>query len=109
MSEGPARASWHLACPRLATNAFATRLEKHVQVTASLGIACSTALDGNSLTMSTLVTAAEDALYQAKAEGRTQRPNWCQVSLHRSTQRTAAPRTLRRLGAPKDRGRRRRP
>jgi two-component system cell cycle response regulator len=53
----------------IAQHAFRPK-DKHVQVTASLGIACSSAFDRESLSMSTVVTAADDALYQAKAEGR---------------------------------------
>jgi two-component system cell cycle response regulator len=44
--------------------------DKHVQVTASFGIACSTIFDRSTLTMSRMVTAADDALYEAKHTGR---------------------------------------
>jgi len=41
-----------------------------VQVTASFGIACSSAFDKSTLSVSEMVTAADDALYRAKREGR---------------------------------------
>jgi two-component system cell cycle response regulator len=44
--------------------------DRHVQVTASLGIACSAMFDRKVLSVSKLVTAADDALYGAKHEGR---------------------------------------
>jgi len=44
--------------------------ERHVEVTASLGIASSEMFDRQSLSVSKFVTAADDALYQAKHEGR---------------------------------------
>jgi diguanylate cyclase (GGDEF)-like protein len=44
--------------------------DKHVKVTASLGIACSTLFEPKELTVSRMVTVADDALYRAKAEGR---------------------------------------
>jgi two-component system, cell cycle response regulator len=44
--------------------------DRHVQVTASLGVACSTMFTRKSLSVSKLVTAADDALYRAKDEGR---------------------------------------
>jgi PleD family two-component response regulator len=39
-------------------------------VTASLGVACSALFEKGSLTVSAIVTAADDALYRAKHEGR---------------------------------------
>ena len=44
--------------------------DKHVKVTASLGIACSSLFEPKELTVSRMVTVADDALYRAKAEGR---------------------------------------
>jgi two-component system, cell cycle response regulator len=44
--------------------------DQHVEVTASFGIASSAIFERASLTVSQLVTAADDALYQAKHEGR---------------------------------------
>jgi two-component system cell cycle response regulator len=44
--------------------------DKHIQVTASFGVACSTLFDRSSLSVSRMVTAADDALYKAKHEGR---------------------------------------
>ena len=44
--------------------------DRHVQVTASFGVACSTSFDRESLSVSRLITAADDALYRAKSEGR---------------------------------------
>ncbi|MGD0525927.1 MAG: diguanylate cyclase [Polyangiaceae bacterium] len=44
--------------------------ERHVQVTASFGVACSTMFAREALTLSRMVTAADDALYRAKHEGR---------------------------------------
>ena len=44
--------------------------ERHVQVTASFGVACSTLFTRKALTLSRMVTAADDALYRAKHEGR---------------------------------------
>jgi diguanylate cyclase (GGDEF)-like protein len=41
-----------------------------VQVTASIGIACSSIFDRGALSVSGMVTAADDALYRAKHEGR---------------------------------------
>jgi two-component system, cell cycle response regulator len=41
-----------------------------VKVTASLGIACSTIFDKGTLSLAGIVTAADDALYSAKHEGR---------------------------------------
>ncbi len=49
---------------------------KHVRVTASFGVVTSTAFDRDNLSMELLVTAADDALYLAKAEGR----NCCRVA-----------------------------
>jgi two-component system, cell cycle response regulator len=43
---------------------------KQVRVTASLGVACSTDFQKGKLTVHALVTAADDALYRAKHEGR---------------------------------------
>jgi diguanylate cyclase (GGDEF)-like protein len=43
---------------------------KHVQVTASFGVACSNTFAKGTLSIIGLVTAADDALYQAKHEGR---------------------------------------
>jgi diguanylate cyclase (GGDEF)-like protein len=54
---------------RLCEHAFRPD-ERHVQVTASFGVACSTLFDRETLTLSRMVTAADDALYQAKHEGR---------------------------------------
>lgn len=54
---------------QIAKQAFKPK-DKHVQVTASLGVACSSMFDKKTLTVSSLVTAADDALYRAKAEGR---------------------------------------
>jgi diguanylate cyclase (GGDEF)-like protein len=54
---------------RIAETPFRPK-ERHVQVTASLGVAVSTLFEKNALTMSAMVTAADDALYQAKHEGR---------------------------------------
>jgi two-component system, cell cycle response regulator len=44
--------------------------DKHIEVTASFGVACSTLFDRSSLSVSRMVTAADDALYKAKHEGR---------------------------------------
>jgi diguanylate cyclase (GGDEF)-like protein len=44
--------------------------DRHVKVTASLGIACSTLFEPKELTVARMVTVADDALYRAKAEGR---------------------------------------
>ena len=44
--------------------------DKHIQVTASFGLACSTLFDRSSLSVSGMVIAADDALYKAKHEGR---------------------------------------
>jgi two-component system cell cycle response regulator len=44
--------------------------DKHIQVTASIGIACSAIFDGDSLSVMGMITAADDALYQAKHDGR---------------------------------------
>jgi two-component system cell cycle response regulator len=44
--------------------------DRHVRVTASLGIACSSLFDPKELTVSRLIAVADDALYRAKAEGR---------------------------------------
>jgi two-component system cell cycle response regulator len=44
--------------------------DKHIQVTASFGVACSRIFDGQSTSVSRIVTAADDALYRAKHEGR---------------------------------------
>src|ERR1700722_6271098 len=44
--------------------------ERHIQVTASFGIASSAMFDRRALSVSALITAADDALYQAKHEGR---------------------------------------
>jgi diguanylate cyclase (GGDEF)-like protein len=44
--------------------------DRHVQVTASLGVACSTLFDSRDMTVTGLVTAADDALYEAKTGGR---------------------------------------
>jgi diguanylate cyclase (GGDEF)-like protein len=41
-----------------------------LQVTASLGVACSDMFDKGAVTVSAIVTAADDALYRAKHEGR---------------------------------------
>jgi len=54
---------------QIAKQAFKPK-DRHVQVTASLGVACSAMFDKKTLTVSSLVTAADDALYRAKAEGR---------------------------------------
>jgi diguanylate cyclase (GGDEF)-like protein len=54
---------------QISQHAFQPR-ERHVKVTASLGVASSTIFDRQSLSVSTLVKAADDALYQAKHEGR---------------------------------------
>jgi two-component system, cell cycle response regulator len=54
---------------KIAQHPFRPR-DRHVQVTASLGVACSTMFDRKSLSVSKLVTAADDALYGAKHEGR---------------------------------------
>jgi diguanylate cyclase (GGDEF)-like protein len=44
--------------------------DRHVQVTASLGVACSTLFDSRALSVASLVTAADDVLYEAKQAGR---------------------------------------
>jgi diguanylate cyclase (GGDEF)-like protein len=44
--------------------------DRHVQVTASLGVACSALFDKKSLSVARVVSAADEALYQAKHEGR---------------------------------------
>jgi diguanylate cyclase (GGDEF)-like protein len=44
--------------------------DRHVRVTASLGIACSALFEPKELTVSRLIAVADDALYRAKAEGR---------------------------------------
>jgi diguanylate cyclase (GGDEF)-like protein len=44
--------------------------DRHVQVTASFGVACSTIFDKSSLSVTSMVAAADEALYQAKHEGR---------------------------------------
>jgi diguanylate cyclase (GGDEF)-like protein len=44
--------------------------DRHVKVTASLGISCSTLFEPKELTVARMVAVADDALYQAKAEGR---------------------------------------
>jgi two-component system cell cycle response regulator len=54
---------------KLAQYAFRPK-ERNVEVTASLGVASSAMFDRQSLSVSTVVTAADDALYQAKREGR---------------------------------------
>jgi two-component system cell cycle response regulator len=54
---------------QIAQHAFRPK-DKHVEVTASLGVASSAIFDRKSLSVSTFVTAADDALYQAKHEGR---------------------------------------
>jgi two-component system, cell cycle response regulator len=54
---------------QIAQHAFRPK-ERHVQVTASLGIASSAMFDRKSLSVSRVVTAADDALYQAKHAGR---------------------------------------
>jgi diguanylate cyclase (GGDEF)-like protein len=54
---------------RIRAHAFRPH-EKHVEVTASLGLACSEIFERKSITVSKFVTAADDALYQAKHEGR---------------------------------------
>ena len=44
--------------------------DRHVQVTASFGVACSTVFDPPELSVARMVTVADDALYAAKREGR---------------------------------------
>jgi diguanylate cyclase (GGDEF)-like protein len=44
--------------------------DRHVQVTASVGVAVSSHFDRRALSMSAMLTAADDALYEAKHEGR---------------------------------------
>lgn len=44
--------------------------DRHVGVTASLGVACSAIFDKKSLSVTSMVTAADDALYDAKHAGR---------------------------------------
>jgi diguanylate cyclase (GGDEF)-like protein len=44
--------------------------DKHVQITASFGVACSTIFDTKVLSVSRMVAAADEALYRAKHEGR---------------------------------------
>jgi two-component system cell cycle response regulator len=44
--------------------------DKHVQVTASLGVACSTLFEKKTLTAARLLSAADQALYRSKHEGR---------------------------------------
>jgi two-component system cell cycle response regulator len=44
--------------------------DRHVEVTASLGVACSTLFDKRTLSVTRLVAVADEALYQAKHEGR---------------------------------------
>jgi two-component system cell cycle response regulator len=47
-----------------------------VNVTASLGVACSDKMDKGSVSVSSLVTAADDALYRAKGDGRDRVCAW---------------------------------
>jgi len=54
---------------RIARCAFRPK-DKPVQVTASLGVASSSLFDAQSLAVSNMVLAADDALYRAKHEGR---------------------------------------
>jgi len=54
---------------QIAAAAFRPK-DRHVRVTASLGVACSTLFDAPTLSVSKVVTAADDALYAAKREGR---------------------------------------
>jgi diguanylate cyclase (GGDEF)-like protein len=44
--------------------------DRHVKITASFGVACSTLFDKSSLSVASMVAAADEALYQAKHEGR---------------------------------------
>ncbi len=44
--------------------------DRHVQVTASVGVAVSSFFERGALSMSAMLTAADDALYEAKHEGR---------------------------------------
>jgi diguanylate cyclase (GGDEF)-like protein len=53
----------------LASIAFRPR-ERTINVTASFGVACSTMLGKDAITVGRLVTAADDALYEAKRTGR---------------------------------------
>lgn len=54
---------------QIAGHAFRPK-DRHVAVTASLGIASSELFDRQTLSTSMFITAADDALYQAKHEGR---------------------------------------
>jgi two-component system cell cycle response regulator len=44
--------------------------DRHVSATASLGVACSSLFDAKTLSVTGLITAADDALYEAKHAGR---------------------------------------
>jgi two-component system cell cycle response regulator len=44
--------------------------DRHVEVTASLGVACSTLFDKRALSVTRMVAVADEALYQAKHDGR---------------------------------------
>jgi two-component system, cell cycle response regulator len=68
-SEAGAQISAERLRERLAETPFRPG-DRHVKVTASLGIACSTLFEPKELTVSRMVTVADDALYRAKAEGR---------------------------------------
>jgi two-component system cell cycle response regulator len=54
---------------RISGHAFRPK-DKHIEVTASFGIASSEIFDRKSLSVSQFITAADDSLYQAKHEGR---------------------------------------
>jgi diguanylate cyclase (GGDEF)-like protein len=72
----------------LARHAFQPT-DRHVQVTASFGVASSSMFDRQLLSVSRLVTAADDALYRAKDEGRNR-----VCVARRSAEHTPAERTV---------------
>jgi diguanylate cyclase (GGDEF)-like protein len=63
---------------QLAQLAFRPK-DRHVQVTGSLGVACSTIFDKKALSVARMVAAADEALYRAKQEGRNR---VCVARLH---------------------------